>query len=111
MLYSTFANRAEAISIANILVEKRLVACANLYENVVSIYRWQDTIQQEQEVVLIAKTVKEQVQVAIETIKTLHSYQLPCIVAYPVAEGYPPFLKWVADETALGVVDETATEA
>jgi periplasmic divalent cation tolerance protein len=99
MLYSTFPNREKALSVARVLVEKRLVACVNLYDNILSVYRWQETIQQEQEVALMAKTREGKVSSAMETLKSLHPYEVPCIVAYPVAEGFPPFLQWVADET------------
>lgn len=100
VLYSTFPNRAEAISMAQGLLEKRLIACANLYDNVTSLYRWQGGIQQESEVVLIAKTGKAKLDAAIDFIKGNHSYQLPCVIACPVAKGAVPFLQWVADETA-----------
>ena len=100
VIYSTFGRREEALSAAHVLVENRLVACANLYENVTSVYRWQGAVTQGQEAVLIAKTSKEKLQAAIDQIKALHSYALPCIVAYPVADGFPPFLQWVSDETS-----------
>ena len=103
-LYSTFPSQAEALSVARMLVEKRLVACANILENMVSVYRWQGGIQQEPEVALFAKTTKDNVKAAIEAIKNQHSYQLPCIVAYPVSEGFTPFMQWVVNET-------TGTEA
>jgi periplasmic divalent cation tolerance protein len=98
-LYSTFPNREEALSVAHKLLEKKLIACANLLENITSIYRWEGAVQQEQEVLMIAKTTPANVGQAIAEIKKLHSYQLPCIVAYPIAQGHPSFLQWVADET------------
>lgn len=100
VLYSTYANRAEALSAATALLEGRLIACANVYDNITSVYRWQGDMQQEQEAAMIAKTSKDKVPAAIECIKGMHSYQLPCITAYPAGDGFPPFLQWVADETA-----------
>jgi periplasmic divalent cation tolerance protein len=100
LLHSTFPSRTEALSAARHLLEKRLIACANLYDNVTSLYRWQGAIQEETETVLIAKTREELVPHAIRAVKNLHSYELPCIIAYPIAEGFPPFLQWIADETA-----------
>lgn len=99
IVYSTFPNRQEALSAAQQLVEKRLAACVNLHDGVTSIYRWQGAIQQEKEVVFIAKTQQKKVSAAIDALKQLHSYEVPCIVAYPVGEGLPAFLQWVADET------------
>ena len=99
-IYSTFATQAEAISVAKSLVEKRLIACANLQENITSIYRWQGAIAQEKEVALVAKTTKEKLAAAMEELQAQHSYQMPCIVAYPLQEGSPAFMQWVAEETA-----------
>src|SRR6185437_3065367 len=96
-LYSTFPSEEKAFSAARELLEKRLIACANIYGKVTSLYRWQGEIQQEAEVVLIAKTRKELVPDAIVAIKKLHPYQLPCIIACPVQEGFAPFLQWIAD--------------
>lgn len=100
VLYSTFARSEEALSVAKTLLEKRLIACANIQENVVSLYRWQGAVMRENEVTLIAKTSKVKLQPAMDEVKKLHSYELPCIVAYPIAEGYPPFLQWIKNETA-----------
>lgn len=100
VVYSTFSTREEALSVAQILLEKRLIACANLYDNVLSLFRWEGAIAQAQEVAFVAKTTHRQLQPAMDMIKSLHSYQLPCITAYPVAEAFPPFLQWVHDETA-----------
>jgi periplasmic divalent cation tolerance protein len=82
------------------LLEKHLIACANVHEQVVSIYRWQGGIQREKEVVMVAKTTHERVRDAIALIAENHSYQIPAITAYPAPEGFAPFMQWVAEETA-----------
>jgi periplasmic divalent cation tolerance protein len=97
MLYSTFKSRDEALSVAHELLKARLIACANVLPPMTSVYRWERKMQQEEEVALLAKTA--QAQAAIARIKELHSYALPCIVAWPLAQGFPPFLEWVAGET------------
>jgi len=99
LIYSTFKNRAEALSVAQTLLEKRLIACANVHDGVTSLYRWQGAITQEKEVALTAKTRKEKLQATMDEIRAVHSYELPCIVAYPVTEGLPEFLQWVINET------------
>ncbi len=100
MLYSTFPNRAEALSAARALVEGRLAACANLLSDVTSVYEWQGAVQQEQEVVMLAKTDGACVQAAIAKIKSLHSYELPAITAWNLKDGHPEFLRWVSQQTA-----------
>ena len=99
IVHSTFATREEVISVTQKLLENRLIACANIYGNVTSLYRWEGNIQQEEEVVLVAKTQENKVAAVIAMIKKNHSYTLPTIVAYPVMQGLPEFLQWVADET------------
>jgi periplasmic divalent cation tolerance protein len=98
-LYSTFPTRDEAISIVSALLEKRLIACANIIDGATSLYRWEGKMQQEQEVLMLAKTSYDKLEAAIESIKALHSYELPCIVAYPITNGFQPFMQWVKGET------------
>jgi periplasmic divalent cation tolerance protein len=99
LVYSTFPNKEKALSAARALLDARLIACANVIENVTSVYHWEGHIQQEPEAIMMAKTHKERVARALEAIKQLHPYQLPCITAYEIGGGYTPFLQWVADET------------
>jgi periplasmic divalent cation tolerance protein len=98
-IYSTFPSKTEALSVAQELVAKRLIACANVLEPVISVYRWQGAVQQQSEVALIAKTQQKHLAAAIEKIKSLHSYDVPCVVASPIEAGHAPFLQWVEDET------------
>lgn len=100
LLYSTFPNKEKALSVAHELLDQRLIACANIIDQVSSVYRWEGHVQQEPEVVMMAKTVKDKVNRALDTIKQLHPYQLPCITAYEVGGGFTPFLRWVAEEVA-----------
>lgn len=101
VVYSTYPHKGEALSAARILIEKRLVACANIYDGVTSVYRWEGAIQQEGEAVLIAKTSLEKCAAAMAELKAVHSYALPCITAWPVSEALPEFLRWVVEETSL----------
>ncbi len=79
-------------------MEHRLAACVNIFENMQSIYRWEEEIQEDTEVVLIAKTTESLFPELIEKVKSLHSYDCPCIVSLPILDGYPPFLNWIHDE-------------
>ena len=94
----TAGSKAEAQRIAKALVEHRLAACVNILENMQSIYRWEEEIQEDTEVVLIAKTTARLVSELIEKVKSLHSYDCPCIVSLPILDGNPPFLNWIHDE-------------
>lgn len=94
-LYVTFATKEEAISTAHKLLEEKLVACANVIDGGISIYRWQGAIQQQPEVILFAKTTQAQADKAVKRIKELHGYDLPCILVLPVESGFQPFMDWV----------------
>lgn len=99
MVYITAANRDEALRIARALVEERLAACANVYEGVTSFYWWEGKVQQEGEASLVAKTRADLIDALTARVRELHSYTLPCVVAWPLAAGNPPFLDWIAEET------------
>jgi len=97
-IYMTAASKAEARNIGKALVESRLAACVNIQDNMQSIYRWEEKIQEDSEVILIAKTTEALVPRLIDKVKSLHSYDCPCIVSLPVIDGYPPFLDWIKTE-------------
>jgi periplasmic divalent cation tolerance protein len=97
-IYMTTGSKREARQIGKALVESRLAACVNILDNMQSIYRWEGKIQEESEVVLIAKTTDTLLSSLIDKVKSLHSYDCPCIVSLPVLDGYPPFLDWVHAE-------------
>ena len=99
MVYSTVKTKEEAIFIAHTLLQERLVACVNLHKNVESLYIWQGQLQHENEVLLLAKTGSQMVQAVIDRIKALHSYEVPCILAFAANKGFPPFLDWVDAQT------------
>ena len=97
-IYMTAGSTAEAKKIGKALVESQLAACVNILDGMQSIYRWEGKIQQDSEVVLIAKTTASLLPQLIEKVKSLHSYDCPCIVSLPISGGYPPFLDWIQSE-------------
>ena len=100
-VYITANNSDEAMAIGRELVSSRLVACVNIFHPVLSLYWWKGAVQEDEEVVIVAKTREDLVDDLIEKVKSLHSYDCPCIVVLPIVEGYRPFLKWIAEETML----------
>jgi periplasmic divalent cation tolerance protein len=89
-----------AARIARALVEERLAACVNLVPAVRSIYRWQDRVEEAGEVLLVIKTRAERVDALAARLRALHPYELPELVALPVAAGLASYLDWVAAEAA-----------
>ena len=98
-VYMTAGSIEEAKSIGQILVGQNLAACVNLFENMTSIYNWEDKLEEGHEVVMIAKTRKALMAKLIETVKSHHSYDIPCILELPIQGGNPNFLSWIERET------------
>lgn len=99
LLYVTAASRDKALDLARTLVSERLVACANIMDGAMSVYRWQGVTEEAAEAVMIAKTRTALVEAATARILALHDYECPCVVAVPLAGGNPAFLDWVEAET------------
>ncbi|HUN92364.1 MAG TPA: divalent-cation tolerance protein CutA [Burkholderiaceae bacterium] len=85
--------------IARALVENQLAACVNRHGPVRSVYRWQGRIEEAYEVALVIKTTRARYPALEQAIRQLHPYETPEIVALPLAAGYGPYLRWVADST------------
>ena len=98
-VYITAGSIEEAKKIGRGLIEENLAACVNLLENMTSIYKWEDKLEEGQEVVMIAKTRKTLMPKLIETVNRLHSYDCPCILELPIQGGNPDFLNWILGET------------
>ncbi len=99
LVYMTVENRAEAERIGRVLVEERLAACVNILDGMTSLYWWEDNVQHAQETVVLAKTQVGQLEALKERVLALHSYECPCIVAWPVTGGHEPFLDWIRAQT------------
>ncbi len=100
LVYITASGAEEARAIGRALVEARLAACANVLDPMVSVYRWEGRIREDREAVLIAKTRAGLVADLVAMVESLHGYDRPCVVAFPVVDGASGFLRWVADETS-----------
>ena len=99
-VYMTVGSFEEAKSIGQILVRQNLAACVNLLENMTSIYKWEEKLEEIQEVVMIAKTRKSLMPKLIEKVNSIHSYDCPCILELPIQGGNPDFLSWIESQTA-----------
>jgi periplasmic divalent cation tolerance protein len=98
LLHVTFADRAEAERVAETVLGERLAACVNVLAPCQSLYRWNGTIERDEEVPALFKTTPILARRLSERIATLHSYDLPVIETWPVAVG-ERIAGWIADET------------
>jgi periplasmic divalent cation tolerance protein len=99
IIFITASTEEEAARISHALVGERLAACVNIIRSVRSIYRWQGRVEDEQEVLMVAKTEKSLFERLQERVKELHSYAVPEIVALPLAGGSKEYLDWLGQET------------
>ena len=97
---STVATASDAERIARALVERGLAACVNVVPGVVSIYRWQGAVHKEQELLLVIKTRAEALEALRTALVSLHPYEVPELVAWPIAAGHEPYLRWIDESVA-----------
>ncbi|MBI5108062.1 MAG: divalent-cation tolerance protein CutA [Rhodocyclales bacterium] len=95
--------------LARRLVEERLAACVNIYSPCHSIFRWQGAVDEAQEVPLLIKTTTAAYAALEAAIRAGHPYELPEIIAVPVARGLPDYLAWVAAETLPAATESPPT--
>ena len=93
---------ADRIALA--LVEQGLAACVNRLAPVRSIYRWQGNVERATEVPLLVKTTRDRYGDVEQAIRHLHPYEIPEIIALPIAAGHAAYLRWIELETARSVV-------
>ncbi|MFL6755212.1 MAG: divalent-cation tolerance protein CutA [Sphingomicrobium sp.] len=96
-VYAVFANGAEAERIGRLMVEERLAACINILGPVRSIYRWKGAVESAEEVAAIFKTTDEAAHSLITRIAGLHTYEVPCIVTWPIEKVLGTYSDWVED--------------
>ncbi|WP_031479126.1 divalent-cation tolerance protein CutA [Maridesulfovibrio frigidus] len=100
LVYITAGDVEEAREIGSELIMRHLAACVNIIDKMESMYWWDGKIESSSEAVLIAKTVPELVEKLTETVKQLHSYDCPCIVAVESKEGNSEFFEWIKSHTS-----------
>ena len=99
LVFTTLPSADKAAELAKLLVNERLVACANLLPAIRSIYRWQGELHDENEVLVLLKTRAEHLERLKLRILEVHPYEVPEVLAVPVESGYQPYLDWLAGET------------
>jgi len=81
--------------IARALVEERLAACVNILPPMRSIYRWKGQVEDTPEQLLVIKIMQTRFPAVMDRIRALHPYELPEIIAVPIADGHPDYLAWL----------------
>lgn len=100
--YCTCPDTETAANVSRALVERRLAACVNTVAGVRSYYRWQGRVEDAAEVLLIIKTVRSRMPALTQTIRDLHPYDVPELIAAPIEAGLPAYLNWVRTSSSAG---------
>lgn len=95
MVFMTCAGAQEARDIAASLVELKKAACVHILPRGESYYRWKGKVEKEAEMLLIAKTRHSLLDGLIREVKSLHSYEVPEIIAVPIADGSAEYMRWM----------------
>jgi periplasmic divalent cation tolerance protein len=98
IIYITTSGFDESKKIAKILVDEKLVACTNIIPSIESIYLWKGETETDSESIIIAKTIKNNVNPIMKRVKEIHSYDIPCILIIPIINGSKDYLEWLKSE-------------
>jgi periplasmic divalent cation tolerance protein len=99
VILCTVPDRESGERISQALVEERLAACVNLVPGLVSIYRWDATVEKAEECLLLIKTVAGRFEAVRERVASLHPYKMPEIIGIPITAGSPEYLKWITESS------------
>jgi periplasmic divalent cation tolerance protein len=91
----TCASEEEARKLAITLVEQRVAACVNVVSGIQSYYRWQGSVEQTGEFLLVIKSSRARFPELRAALETTHSYEVPEVIALPVVDGAPNYLNWI----------------
>ena len=83
------------------LIEERLAACGHNLTPIRSLYRWEGAVQDESEARVALHTRTALVPAIVERTRELHPYDVPCVIALPITDGNPEYLRWIAAETRV----------
>lgn len=100
VVLTTLATPEAAHDLVRELVAARLVACGTVVPAATSIYRWRGAVATETEALVLLKTVQARWDALVDAVTRLHPYDVPELLALPVQAGLPPYLAWLAAETA-----------
>ncbi|MCY4321214.1 MAG: divalent-cation tolerance protein CutA [Bdellovibrionaceae bacterium] len=94
-VYCMVPNEEIATDISHHLLSSNLIACANIFPKIQSLYKWKGTIQKSEELALVLKTKKSIYQKMSEELIKKHPYECPGLCALSFNSAYPPFLNWI----------------
>tara|TARA_B100000902_G_scaffold121799_1_gene121918 strand:+ start:185 stop:529 length:345 start_codon:yes stop_codon:yes gene_type:complete len=102
-IHVTFPSKDIAMSLARSLVKEGLVACAQISEGITSIYKWDQRIEEETEVLLALKTAKVNYKLIEEKIISCHPYDTPEVISFKLGDGSQRYYDWLENQLRVEV--------
>ncbi len=102
VVFVTAPDEDTAAGIAKTSVGEGLAACANIVRNIRSIYKWQGKMEDESEVLMIAKTSRDKFEDLAKKVEDMHPYDVPEIISVPITQGSDPYIKWLCEAVSGG---------
>ena len=93
----TCPSRAVARRLATVLIHERVAACVNVVPGIESVFWWQGRVDRSRELLLLIKTTLRRFEPLRRAILAHHPYDVPEIIALPIAAGHPPYVRWVVE--------------
>jgi periplasmic divalent cation tolerance protein len=93
----TASSQSEAEAIAQALIQAKLAACVSVMP-IRSLYTWNGEVCHDEEWQLMIKTDLKHFPDLEATIRKIHSYELPEIIALPILAGSQPYLAWISEQ-------------
>jgi len=95
VIFVTASSKKEAQKIGVSLIKQKLAACVNIIDKVDSVFFWENKVQKAKEYLLVIKSTRAKFTQIAKLIKSLHSYKVPEIIAFPIIVGDKPYLRWI----------------
>lgn len=99
IVYVTCDSFDNARNISKIIVSEKIAACCTMVSNVLSVFEWDNAVEERTEFMLIIKTIKANLQLLEDRVVQLHKDKIPEIIAVDIAEGHGPYLQWIKSTT------------
>jgi periplasmic divalent cation tolerance protein len=97
VVLTTVGKAEDAEWISREVVERGLAACVNILPGVTSVYRWKGEVEKNEEILLLMKTTSERFEELREAVVSMHSYEVPEVIAFSIEAGHAPYLAWLDD--------------
>ncbi len=97
-VFTTVEEKEEAERIARALVEKKVAGCVQIVGPILSTYRWKGNVETVKEWLCLIKSRRDLYDELERTIKEMHSYETPEIIAMPIVAGSENYLEWLRNE-------------